>query len=234
MLNAFLSAVLWTIGVCYFLSVIGLLAATLLFLPARTIYPAVRFFFRFQLLIMGVPLKVAGLEQVDPNKPYLIMGNHQSLFDAFAIPPAIPMHFVAVEAAYHFKWPIWGWMTRKWGNIPIPRKDLPKAIESLGLAREAVESGTSILILPEGHRTVDGKLREFKKGPFHLALAAKADILPFAISRLFEFKSKHSWRLNPATAYVNVGKPIPYDSFKDAPVDEIRDRVYETINQLKR
>jgi 1-acyl-sn-glycerol-3-phosphate acyltransferase len=219
--------------VCYFLTIISILAAALLFLPGRTIFPVVRVFFRFQLLIMGVPLKVVGLEQVNRNKSYIIMGNHQSLFDVFAVPAAIPMHFVAVEAAHHFQWPIWGWVTKKWGNISLPRRDLPKAIERLDKARQVIESGTSIVILPEGHRTLDGELREFKKGPFHLAHAAKADILPFAINRLFEYKSKNSWRLNPTAARVVFGKPIPYDTFKNGSVDEIRDRVYRTIKALK-
>ena len=58
--------------------------------------------------------------------------------------------------------------------------------------------------------------------------------MPFAISRLYEFKSKHSWRLNPATAYVDVGEPIPYDTFKNDSVEEIRDRVYKAIKELKR
>ena len=157
------------------------------------------------------------------------MGNHQSLFDIFAIPAAVPMHFVAVEAASHFSFPIWGWLTRKWGNIPMPRKDLPKAIESIKKARKVIVSGTSIGILPEGTRTLTGEIGEFKKGPFHLALAAQADILPFALCGLFEYNNKLSWTLNPATVYVKFGRPIPYGSFKDSSVEELKDTVYNMI-----
>ena len=220
-------------GLLYFALTALILGTGLLIFPPKKIYPVVRLFFRAQLLIMGVPLKVSGLENFDHQRSYIIMGNHESLFDAFAIPAAVPMYLIGVEAAHHFSYPVWGWLTRKWGNIPLPRQDLPKAIESLSRARKVIESGTSIGILPEGTRTLTGEIGEFKKGPFHLALAAKADILPFALSRLFEYKSKHNWLLNPTRAYVKFGKPIPYESFKDSSVEEIRQQVQKTIIELK-
>jgi 1-acyl-sn-glycerol-3-phosphate acyltransferase len=143
------------------------------------------------------------------------------------------MHIIAVEAAYHFSWPLWGWLSKKWGNIPITRRNLPKAIKSLEKARKVVESGTSIVLLPEGHRTLSGEIGEFKKGPFYLAMEAKADILPFAMSGLFEFKRKYDWTLNPTTIYVIFGKPITFESFKDQSIDEIREKVRNTIVAIK-
>jgi len=227
------SAILWIIGLFYFTLVALIITIALLLFPPKKVYPLLRSLFRIQLMIMGVSFKIMGLENFDHHKPYIIMGNHQSLFDVFAIPAAVPMHFVAVEAASHFSFPIWGWLTRKWGNIPLPRKDLPKAIESINKARDVIESGTSIGVLPEGTRTLTGDIGEFKKGPFHLALAAKADILPFALCGLFDFKSKHSWLLSPTTAYIQFGTPIFYESFKDKSVEEIKGNVHQTIVELK-
>ncbi|MFC1489053.1 lysophospholipid acyltransferase family protein [Thermodesulfobacteriota bacterium] len=232
-MNIILSALLWAIGLLYFAMVALFIAVGLLIVPSKKIYPFLRFLFRTQLMIMGVSLKVIGLENFDHRKAYIVMGNHQSLFDIFAIPAAVPMHFVAVEAASHFSFPIWGWLTRKWGNIPMPRKDLPKAIESINKARKVIASGTSIGILPEGTRTLTGEIGEFKKGPFHLALAAQADILPFALHGLFEYNNKLSWALNPTTAYVKFGKPIPYESFKNSSVEELKDRVYNMIIEIQ-
>jgi len=232
-LKIFLSALLWTIGLLYFALAALLIAVGLLIVSSKKIYPFLRFLFRVQLMIMGVSLKVIGLENFDHRKSYIIMGNHQSLFDIFAIPAAVPMHFVAVEAASHFSFPIWGWLIRKWGNIPLPRKDLPKAIESINKARKVIASGTSIGILPEGTRTLTGEIGKFKKGPFHLALAARAGILPFALCGLFEYNNKLSWTLNPSTVYVKFGKPIPYESFKNNSVEELKNKVYNTIIEIQ-
>ena len=228
-----LSALLWTIGLLYFALVALLIAAGLLIVPSKKVYPFLRFLFRVQLIIMGVSLKVTGLENFDHRKSYIIMGNHQSLFDIFAVPAAVPMHFVAVEAASHFSFPIWGWLIRKWGNIPLPRKDLPKAIESINTARKVLASGTSIGILPEGTRTLTGEIGEFKKGPFHLALAGQADILPFALCGLFEYNNKLGWTLNPTTAYVKFGNPISYASFKNDSVEALKKKVYDTIIEIQ-
>jgi 1-acyl-sn-glycerol-3-phosphate acyltransferase len=96
------------------------------------------------------------------------MGNHQSLFDLFVIPAAIPLTYVAVEAAYHFSIPLWGSLVTRWGCIPIHRRNLEKAKESLETAQQQLAAGPSIIILSEGHRTLTGRLGPFKKGPFHL------------------------------------------------------------------
>jgi 1-acyl-sn-glycerol-3-phosphate acyltransferase len=128
---------------------------------------------------------------------------------------------------------LWGYLVKKWGVIPIHRRDLTKAIASLDQAAVVLQSGTSIVVLPEGHRTLTGKIGEFKKGPFHLALAARADILPFALSGLFEYCSKHGWHLMPRTVHVLFGEPIPYDTFKDDSVEEIQRKMRERIINLK-
>lgn len=227
------SAFLWSLGGIYFFGLFFIVASALLFFNPRTIYPAVRILTRLQLLVMGLRLKIHGYQNFDPRRSYLIMGNHESLFDLFAIPAAMPMRFVAIEAAYHFSLPLWGYLIKKWGNIPILRHDLSKAIASLDQAASVLQSGISIVLLPEGHRTLTGKIGEFKKGPFHLALATRADILPFALSGLFEYCSKQGWHLIPQTARVIFGEPIPYDTFKDDPIEEIQRKVRERIIILK-
>jgi len=181
---------------------------------------------------MGIKLVVTGRENIRPDQPYLIMGNHQSLFDLFVIPAAIPLCFVAVEAAYHFSLPVWGYLIRKWGCIPIERNNIKKAILSLDIAKKTLLSGMSIGVLPEGHRTLTGEIASFKKGPFHLAKSANADILPFAINGLFTYHHKASLILRPTKVKVNIGKPVPYDTFKDLSIEEIRQNLFDNICKL--
>ena len=191
-----------------------------------------RFLFNILIWLMGIKLVVSGKEYIQPNKLYLIMGNHQSLFDIFVMPAAIPICFVGVEAAYHFSLPVWGYLIRKWGCIPIERNNLQKAVLSLEIAKKTLLSGMNIGILPEGHRTLTGKLGSFKKGPFYLAKGAHADILPFGINGLFNYNQKGSLILTPGKVKVSIGKPIFYETFKDLSVDQLRKITFERIYNL--
>ena len=182
---------------------------------------------------MGLTLTVKGQENIDKTKSYIIMGNHQSLFDVFVIPCAVTKPFIGIEASYHFDYPLWGWLIKKWGNIPIDRSNRKNAIKSIEKAENVLKKGVSIGILPEGHRTLTGKIGEFKKGGFHLAKNTKADILPLGISKgLFYFKNKLSWKLNPQQVTITIGKPITYYSYKDLSVDQLKEKVKEVITTL--
>ncbi len=232
-MKSIISASLWTIGVLFFIIIFCIIVFGMILFSTKTIYPAIRILARMQLLIMGVNLRTLGLENVDPNHSYIFTGNHESLFDIFALPAAFPMYWVGVEAASHFSLPLFGYLTRKWGNIPIQRKNIAEAVKALEKAKQVIKSGTSIIILPEGHRTLTGKIEPFKKGAFHLAKEAKADILPFALIGLYEFNNKNSWHLHPQTVSVVFGKPIPYASFKDLTIDTLKEQVRKKIIDLK-
>lgn len=177
---------------------------------------------------------VTGQEHISPDQTYLIMGNHQSLFDIFVVPAAIPICFVGIEAARHFSYPVWGYLIRKWGCIPIQRSHLENAILSLEMAKKTFMSGMSIGILPEGHRTITGEMAPFKKGPFYLAKATQADILPFGINGLFHYNHKGSLILTPGKVIVNIGRPISHDSIKDLSIEEIRQTLFDVIYKLSK
>ena len=165
-MNMLRSALLWTAGTLFFVFSFTLLSIGLFMLSRKRVFALGRFLFRIQTRIMGIRLTVTGLEHIDPRQTYLIMGNHQSLFDLFVIPAAIPLTYVAVEAAYHFSIPLWGSLVTRWGCIPIHRRNIEKAKQSLDIARKRLHSGASIIILPEGHRTLTGHLGPFKKALF--------------------------------------------------------------------
>ncbi|MCF8080489.1 MAG: 1-acyl-sn-glycerol-3-phosphate acyltransferase [Desulfobacterales bacterium] len=228
-IEIFGSSLLWAAGLVWFLVCFSVLSFGLSISSPRRLFPVVGVLTKILLRIMGAPVAVSGQQRLDPKRAYLFLGNHQSLFDLFALPAALPSFAVGVEAASHFTLPLWGSLTRRWGNIPIPRRNRAKAITVLDAARSRLQSGTSIVILPEGHRTRNGKLGDFKMGPFHLALAAKADIVPFAMCGLFRFQPKGRFLLQPGPVTVVFGPPIPYASVRDLSAAQLRDRVREEI-----
>jgi len=206
----------------------------LLVFASRTItYKVGKIYFYILLKIMGLNLVVNGKENINLNKSYIIMANHQSLFDVFVIPCSIPKPFVGIEASYHFKFPFWGWLIKKWGNIPIERKNREKAIKSIKKAEKILNQGLSIAIMPEGHRTITGEISSFKKGGFYLAKNTKADILPLGISKsLYFYKNKNSWLIRPEKVIVNIGMPIPYDSYKNFTIDQLKEEIKQKIISL--
>jgi 1-acyl-sn-glycerol-3-phosphate acyltransferase len=227
-----ISAGLWMAGGLFFALSAGILTVCLVLLPRERTFRMARALFKILIRIMGIRLSVNGKEYIKKDQPYLIMGNHQSLFDVFVIPAAIPICFVGIEAAYHFSFPVWGYLIRKWGCIPIERENLTKAILSLDLARKTLTQGMSIGVLPEGHRTRTGEMGPFKKGPFYLAKEAGADILPFGTRGLFEFNPKGSFLLNPGRITVNIGRPIPFEVVKDLSVEELKNYLFDIISGL--
>ena len=161
-MRSIISASLWAVGALFFMVIFCIIVLGMTLFSTKTIYPAIRILARMQLLIMGVNLRTLGLEHVDPNHSYIFMGNHESLFDIFALPAAFPNYWVGVEAASHFSLPLFGYLTRKWGNIPIQRKNITEAVKALEKAKRVIKSGMSMVILPEGHRTLTGKIGAFK------------------------------------------------------------------------
>jgi 1-acyl-sn-glycerol-3-phosphate acyltransferase len=132
--------------------------------------------------ITGTCLTVRGTEFI-PDQACVIMSNHQSISDIpvlFAAIPA-PMRMRMVTKAELFRVPIWGRAMREAGFIPIDRSNRDRAIESLEVAKRAMEAGTFIWIAPEGTRSKDGRLLPLKKGGFILARDTGRPILPVCI-----------------------------------------------------
>ncbi len=223
----------WAIGFFYFCLIAALGFIGLFFFKPQQIIVLARPLCRTLLKSVGVRVKVTGLDLFDHKRSYTIICNHESLLDAFLCLGYIPLYFVAIELQEHFSWPVWSTLIKKWGNIPIDKENHLKAVKSLKKAEDVLKNGSSIIIFPEGMRTITGEMREFKKGAFYLAKNAKTDILPVAINGLYYAKTRGDWRVRSANVMLNFGKPFLYKDFKSLSVEELRDCVKDTIEELK-
>ena len=111
------------------------------------------------------------------------------------------------------------------GNIPISHRNTAEALKSLDIANAAISRGTSIAILPEGHRTRDGKLQTFMRGPFRLAKNAEVDIIPIAMKGLWERKSVKEKIVHPGTVELMFGDPITAESYRELSDKELKNKV---------
>ncbi len=162
---------------------------------------------------------------------YLFLANHVNLLDPFVFKTALPPSFRAVELSDHFRWPIYGWIIRRLGHIPIEREQPFRAMASLAAATKALHNGISLLIFPEGSRTRDGKLLPFKRGAFHLAQAAGADIVPVVQRGSFAINNKIDKRLRPGEIKVEILPPVRYVEFAMMDSRQLRDMVREKMQE---
>jgi 1-acyl-sn-glycerol-3-phosphate acyltransferase len=129
-----------------------------------------------------IQIEVSGLEHAAADEAFVVMSNHQSLYDIPVLFQALrPRRLRMVAKSELFKVPIWSGAMRAAGFVEVDRGNRIAAMRSLERAREAIRAGTSIWIAPEGTRSETGELGTFKKGGFHLAAGAEARILPVAV-----------------------------------------------------
>lgn len=137
--------------------------------------------------ILGLKVEVEGLENVDPRRSYVFMANHVSFLDGPLLFYIIPQRVRVILKKGIFRIPVAGPAMRFIGFIPVDRKSLSSGKRSIDKAVQAMkENRYSFLIFPEGTRSNDGKLHDFKRGGFFLAIAAQAPIIPVTIKGTFE------------------------------------------------
>lgn len=188
-----------------------------------------RFWSRSLLAVAGVDLQVQGLEYLEPGRPYLYAANHQSAFDIFALIAALPQpvnFFAKVEL---FSIPFFGLAIKKMGCLPIDRSNRQAAKRSLEQAAQAVRQGNSLIIFPEGTRSLDGQLLPFKKGGFVLALKAGQPIVPVSISGSGRVWPKGGGRLHPGPIKVVFSPPIPTANYHPRDKGKLMAAVREAI-----
>ena len=227
-----LSIYLWIVLFTY--SVFFLVFAIIVsyIFPVNKYTPWLQNILKFIFKIMFIKVEIEGLENISTNKTYLYMANHVSLFDIPLLGGFIPGYARGVEADRQHAWPLYGWAMRRLGNIPIDRKNIFSSLSSISKTAGVITEGKSMIILPEGHRTMDGELRQFKSFPFLLAKKVSVEILPIGLSGLYTLKNKNSWLINPNPVKIKFGKPIGVETIQDLPTKELRDKVREEIKGL--
>ncbi|XXF80963.1 lysophospholipid acyltransferase family protein [Myxococcaceae bacterium GXIMD 01537] len=177
----------------------------------------------------GARLEVEGRENVDPKRPTIYVGNHQSTIDIPAHFAALPVNFRFVAKKQLQYVPFIGWYLWLAGHVFIDRGNRNSAITSLEAAAQKIRGGTSIFLYPEGTRSPDGSVLPFKKGPFALALKARVPIVPVTIEGSGTLMPKSTWRITPGPIRVRIGKPIDTTGFaeddRDGLVRAVRDAI---------
>ena len=200
------------------------------FLSGKSLYQLSRFVCWAILKSFFIKIKKEG----NPPKhgTYIYMFNHGSFIDVFLFGYSMKGPCTAVIAKENYSYPIWGSMLKRWKAIPIERKNKESARQSIAHAEDALSSGYDVVILPEGTRTITGKLKRFKKGGFHMAYNTKAPIVPVGCIGAFEFKPKNRWTLSPRTIIINYGEPTDPSTYESLGVDGLLKQTELEIKKL--
>ena len=182
---------------------------------------------RSVLFVCGIRLRVSGRGNVIPGRRYVVMMNHVNFFDPFVFYAAFPGIARGAEEESHFRWPFYGGTIRRIGMFPIDRKNSERAIESLRRAAIWIRErpGFSFGIMPEGTRTLDGRLGPFKRGGFLMALETGLEVLPLVQSGAYKVNHKGTRVIRPGKIDITIEPAVPTEGISKENVGELIERV---------
>ena len=164
---------------------------------------------RFVLKVSFVPCRAYGTEKLDARGSYVLVCNHASYFDTLAILRSLPLQYRFFAKRGLFSIPFLGWFLTRAGHLPVDLGDARKSLKSMTLgARMIKERGTSMLLFPEGGRTLN-QMRPFKEGAAYIAIKAGVPIVPMGITNTRKVLRMHTSVICPQLIELRVGDPIP-------------------------
>jgi 1-acyl-sn-glycerol-3-phosphate acyltransferase len=224
--------VLWAASGANFFIVCTLLVLMGIFVDPRKNDRPQRWFFRNILRVAGVEFEVRRSSGFDPHRTSIFICNHVNLFDAFVIYSAIPQFVRGFELESHFKIPAYGWMMKRFGNVPVPDESTRTGLEEMiRRAKAALDGGVSLIAFAEGSRTRTGHVGQFKKGIFSIAQRFGAPVVPMSIVGSYDFHRTGDWMIYPGKITVYLHDTIETRDVGRDQVDELRSRVYEIVSK---
>lgn len=159
----------------------------------------------------SIELKISGIDKLELGKTYIFASNHSSLFDIPVLFAVLPGFLSIVYKKELQKVPVFGLGMKHTPFVPIDRSNARSAYDSLKLAAEILKNGYSLIIYPEGTRSSDGRLQEFKRGAFLLANMTDSEVVPVTLIGTNCIIKKGRKAFNTGTVEVHFGVPLHLD-----------------------
>ncbi|HTW67122.1 MAG TPA: lysophospholipid acyltransferase family protein [Bryobacteraceae bacterium] len=168
-----------------------------------------RLWARSLLWASGVKVRIEGLEKISHGGSYVFASNHLSYMDTPVVLANIPVQFRFLAKRGLFQIPLLGTHLARAGHIPVPRDDARAAVRTMTTAAQVIrERGVSLLIFPEGGRSHDGRLDEFKEGAAYIAIRAGVPLVPIALKGTREVLPFGSGHVRAGAVTMRIGDPI--------------------------
>src|SRR5450755_2909580 len=185
--------------------------------------------------VLGWRVEVENRDRLTGSRPAVIVGNHQSNLDAVVWAAFFPDSTVAIGKKEIALIPVFGWLFKATGNILIDRDNTDKAHASIeGAAARIRREGLLVWMAPEGHRNQGPEMLPFKKGAFHLAIAAQVPIVPFVDGPFAPLLNAGRLMLRPGRVRVRVLEPVPTAGLAENDVDALAARVRSLMDAVRK
>ncbi len=226
-----ISIYIWIIGIFGYFILFSLVILTSWFLPKEKSATIIRLGSRLILFLSFFRIDISYETEFDYSKDYIFMGNHVSLLDAIVMAAYLPKYTTAIQADRYFKVFMYGRVLRILEQISIDRKNIRSSIKSFEIAKDRLKNGRSVLVFPEGTRSRNGKMGNFKSLPFRFAQDTDAPIMPVGLIGFEKIQAETGW-IRPAKLKVRFGKPISSETLKSMDAKELKELVKSEIVRL--
>ncbi len=189
----------------------------------------VRFWGRSCLFFAGLKVQIQGAENIPHAGSAIYVSNHQSNFDIPIIYAGLPIQFRWMAKQELFRIPLFGLAMKRSGFIPIDRSNRRKTMHSVIAAAQRIKEGASVVIFPEGTRTPNGQLQEFKKGALLIAAKAQVPVVPIVIHGSYQIQPKGRWRIASGLLKMEFLQPITTEGLKSCDIDMLTTKVHDQI-----
>ena len=181
------------------------------------------------LAVSFVRTEIRNKEKIQKGTSYIIISNHQSLYDIIALVTTLGVQYRWFIKKEVLKVPLFGYGLYASRNIFIDRSNTARAIESINRGFDRLPKGASVMVFAEGTRSPDGKIHAFKKGGFIPAIERKIPILPVTVNGSRRVMAKDSLIMKPGKIQVVIGDPIDTSRYTHADVQNLIDRTRQAI-----
>jgi 1-acyl-sn-glycerol-3-phosphate acyltransferase len=229
-LDGVVAAALWGAGLAWLAPMMGLQMVL-----HRTVGPdrmqwVERLYTRGQIALTGSRWRAVVDPAIDPATPYLFFQNHTNHLDHCAMYAATPHFKQGVELEEHFRYPIYGAFMRSRGTLPVRRNSPRDFLQLREQIRAELQRGHSLLIFPEGTRTLTGLLGPLQQGVFRIALEIGAPIVPVTVTGMYRVMRKGSLLIRPGhevTVYCDA--PVATAGMKRRDLPDLVEKVRSTM-----
>lgn len=213
------SIIIWLIGIAFILIFFPVtFIIWLLVLPFDKHRTVVHWILIYQSLILSyiIPIwkiKVEGRDKVDKGMTYVVISNHQSILDILLL-NSLRLRYKWISKIENMKVPFLGWYLRMADYLTVDRGNPDSKEKMIADAYLCLKKGISVMIFPEGTRSVDREISFFKRGAFQLAISAKTPILPVLIDGTGGILPKHGLIFGGFHKItIRIFDPVMSDSF---------------------
>jgi 1-acyl-sn-glycerol-3-phosphate acyltransferase len=178
------------------------------------------------------PLRIVGLEKIDPAKPHVYAVNHGSALDIPVLYAYLPFQFRIVFKKELLSYPIVGGHLKRSGQVCVDQQHPARSVASIRSAFKTLKGGMPLVIFPEGGRTSDGRIQPFLPGAFFLAIKAQVDVVPIALVGTYELLPMDTYHIKPRPLEMRVGDPIATAGLTLRDLDALSARVQREMERM--